>query len=108
MISPKKLEHDSKCVVAVVGGVELLLAFLYIVHLVWKVFIMCRPHCSDFQSKSKFLQHFLLVVIHFGLAVHCLPLFIIDHSHGTFNEPAAGLSNEKILQLGYGSCPGGA
>lgn len=39
-------------------------------------------------------------VIHFGLAIYCLPLFITDHSQGSFNEADAGLSVEMTTTVG--------
>lgn len=82
------------CVVGVHGGVELLL--LLLVLLTWELFSVCRPHCNDFQCESKFLQRFLSLSSILDLPyTYCLPLFIMYHSHGPFNEPEAHYTHRR-------------
>lgn len=89
MFSPKKPKlSPTLCVVGVHGGVELLL--LLLVLLTWKLCSMCGPHCNDFQCESKFLPHFLSPSSVLDLPyTYCLPLFVMSHSLGPFNEPEA-------------------
>lgn len=96
MFSPKKNPKLSLtlCVVGVHGGVELLL--LLLVLLTWELFSMCRPYCNDFQCESKFLQRFLSLSSILDLPyTYCLPLFIVSHSHGPFNEPEAHYTHRR-------------
>lgn len=93
MFSPKKPHNNGARLCAwwvLYGGVELLL--LLLVCLTWKLFHMCRPHCSDFQHESiksfnTFYRCHPFWTCHILAVFHCLSLII----------PMAPIKSQKLI-----------